>query len=75
MVKRVHIDSGKHDQTCRPSCTRLGLQVLSTDIDHNSPSLLLFLDKEGRLLFNAGEGLQRLFRESKLRMQKVRSCF
>lgn len=45
--------------------------MLATDIDHNSPSLLLFVDKEGRLLFNAGEGLQRMFRENKLRMQKV----
>lgn len=49
----------------------VALQVLATDIDHNSPSLLLFLGREGRMLFNAGEGLQRLFRESKVKMQKV----
>ena len=48
------------------------MQVLATDIDHSSPSLLLFLDKEGRMLFNAGEGMQRMFRENRLRMQKVR---
>ena len=46
-------------------------QVLATDVDHSSPSLLLFLDKEGRMLFNAGEGLQRMFRENKTKMQKV----
>ncbi|KAL6762208.1 hypothetical protein V8C86DRAFT_2522363 [Haematococcus lacustris] len=50
------------------------VQVLATDVDHNSPSLLLFLDKEGRYLFNAGEGLQRMFRENKLRMQKAHAC-
>ena len=46
-------------------------QVLATDMDHISPSLMLFLDKEGRMLFNAGEGLQRMFRENKIKMQKV----
>ncbi|GFH16359.1 uncharacterized protein HaLaN_12762, partial [Haematococcus lacustris] len=51
------------------------VQVLATDVDHNSPSLLLFLDKEGRYLFNAGEGLQRMFRENKLRMQKLDNYF
>lgn len=49
-------------------------QVLATDVDHSGPSLMLFNDKEGRILFNAGEGLQRLFRESKTKMQKVRVC-
>lgn len=37
-----------------------------------SASVLLFFDKE-RYLFNAGEGLQRLMREYKQRMAKVRS--
>jgi hypothetical protein len=36
-----------------------------------SASVLLFFDKE-RYLFNAGEGLQRLMREYKQRMAKVR---
>lgn len=53
---------------CLHAC---GSQVLATDVDHNSPSLMLFLDKEGRMLFNAGEGLQRMFRENKIKMQKV----
>ena len=33
---------------------------------------MLVLDKGGRFLFNAGEGLQRLIREKKVRMTKVR---
>jgi hypothetical protein len=41
-------------------------------VDHNAASLQLFTDVGGRLLFNAGEGLQRMFRENKLRIGKVR---
>ena len=40
-------------------------------MDHNSPSLLLVFDK-ARFIFNAGEGLQRLMREKKIKMTKVR---
>ena len=47
-------------------------QVLASDVEGHSPSLMLFIDKEGRYLFNAGEGLQRIMRERKLKMQKVR---
>ncbi|PNH04248.1 hypothetical protein TSOC_009630 [Tetrabaena socialis] len=47
------------------------LQVLPLDIDHTSPSVLLFFDKE-RYLFNAGEGIQRLFREHKLKIKQAR---
>ncbi|KAG2496087.1 hypothetical protein HYH03_005690 [Edaphochlamys debaryana] len=50
------------------------LQVLPLDIDHTSPSILLFFDKE-RYLFNAGEGIQRLFREHKLKIKQVNAYF
>ena len=46
------------------------VQVLATDIAHSSPSVMLFFDKQ-RYLFNAGEGIQRLFREHRLKIQKV----
>lgn len=45
-------------------------QVLALDIDHTTPSVLLFFNKE-RYLFNAGEGIQRLFREHKLKIKQV----
>ena len=48
------------------------VQVLASDVEHNSPSLMLVVDKGGRYMFNAGEGLQRLMREKKVRMNKVR---
>jgi hypothetical protein len=47
------------------------VQVLAGDVDSTGPSLLLTLDKWGRLLFNAGEGIQRLIRENKLRTTNV----
>ncbi|GAX85788.1 hypothetical protein CEUSTIGMA_g13203.t1 [Chlamydomonas eustigma] len=47
------------------------LQILGMDVDHNSPSVMLVLDKGGKYIFNAGEGLQRLMREKKIKMQKV----
>ncbi|KXZ55190.1 hypothetical protein GPECTOR_3g335 [Gonium pectorale] len=50
------------------------LQVLAVDIDHTSPSVLLFFDKE-RYLFNAGEGIQRLFREHKIKIKQVTAYF
>lgn len=40
------------------------------DIEHTSPAVLLFFDKE-RYLFNAGEGIQRLFREHRLKIRQV----
>ena len=43
---------------------------MGSDVDHNSPSLLLVFDK-ARFMFNAGEGLQRLMREKKIKMSKV----
>lgn len=46
------------------------LQVLATDVAHSSPSVLLFFDKE-RYLFNAAEGIQRLFREHRLKINKA----
>ena len=48
-------------------------QILSSDVDHSGPSVLLFVDMKdgGRFLFIAGEGLQRMFREYKLRISKV----
>lgn len=46
--------------------------MLASDVEHNSPSLMLMVDKAGRYMFNAGEGLQRLMREKKVRMNKVR---
>ena len=46
-------------------------QVLASDVEHNSPSLLLNIDKFGKICFNAGEGLQRLVRENKVRLQKL----
>lgn len=46
-------------------------QVVATDIDHNSPSVFVVFDKE-RYLFNAGEGVQRQFRENKIKIAKVR---
>ncbi len=46
-------------------------QVLGSDMDHNSASLMLSLDKGGKILFNAGEGLQRLIRENKVRLLKL----
>ena len=44
--------------------------MLGSDVDHISPSLLLVFDK-ARFMFNAGEGLQRLMREKKIKMSKV----
>ena len=49
----------------------LHVQVLASDVDHSSPSLMLVFDKGGRFIFNSGEGLQRLMRESKIKMAKV----
>ncbi|GIL65868.1 hypothetical protein Vafri_19515 [Volvox africanus] len=50
------------------------LQVLALDIDHTSPSVLLFFNNE-RYLFNAGEGIQRLFREHKIKINQINSYF
>eukprot|EP00198_Chlamydomonas_reinhardtii_P000339 XP_001689674.1 RNase Z-like protein [Chlamydomonas reinhardtii] len=50
------------------------LQVLPMDIEHTSPAVLLFFDKE-RYLFNAGEGIQRLFREHRLKIRQVNAYF
>ncbi|GIL91146.1 hypothetical protein Vretifemale_18806, partial [Volvox reticuliferus] len=50
------------------------LQVLALDIDHTSPSVLLFFNNE-RYLFNAGEGIQRLFREHKIKISQINSYF
>ncbi|GLI60588.1 hypothetical protein VaNZ11_002748 [Volvox africanus] len=50
------------------------LQVLALDIDHTSPSVLLFFNSE-RYLFNAGEGIQRLFREHKIKISQINSYF
>ena len=40
-------------------------------MDHNGVSLILVFDKGGRFMFNAGEGLQRLMRENRVKMSKV----
>ncbi len=61
-----------HPLPCQQQTRCLISQVLPTDVDHNAASLQLFTDVGGRLLFNAGEGLQRMFRENKLRIGKVR---
>ncbi|GLC37922.1 hypothetical protein PLESTF_000610300 [Pleodorina starrii] len=50
------------------------LQVLSVDVDHTSPSVLLFFNNE-RYLFNAGEGIQRLFREHKIKITQIDQYF
>ncbi|EFJ44962.1 hypothetical protein VOLCADRAFT_118548, partial [Volvox carteri f. nagariensis] len=48
--------------------------VLALDINHTSPSVLLFFNNE-RYLFNAGEGIQRLFREHKIKISQINAYF
>lgn len=45
-------------------------QVIVPDSAHTAPSVLLVFDKE-RYLFNAGEGLQRIFCQHRLRVSKA----
>ena len=40
-------------------------------MDHNGASLMVVFDKGGRFMFNTGEGLQRMMRESRVKMNKV----
>jgi hypothetical protein len=68
-VHRHHVQ-----QTTSTPASVAPAQVLALDVDHTSPSLLLFLDKE-RYLFNAGEGIQRLFREHRKKITEVRSPY
>eukprot|EP00955_Chlamydomonas_euryale_P115657 366367-Chlamydomonas_euryale.AAC.7 len=46
------------------------MQVLASDVDHNCASLMLTVDPnkgfKTKIMFNAGEGLQRLVRENKV---------
>lgn len=61
----------KHNESQGPVHYTANFQVLASDVDHNAATLLLNIDKFGRICFNAGEGLQRLVRENKVRLQKL----
>nr|CAD1843410.1 unnamed protein product [Ananas comosus var. bracteatus] len=52
------------------------VQILGTGMDtqDTSPSILLFFDKQ-RIIFNAGEGLQRFCTEHKIKLSKVDHIF
>jgi hypothetical protein len=47
------------------------MQFLVGDVGHNSSSVMLFVDRWGRLMFNAGEGVQRLIRGNRVRTKQV----
>ena len=50
------------------------LKVLSVDTEHSSACVAVFSDNS-RLLFNCGEGTQRLCVEHKVRLSKVSGVF
>ncbi|XP_062087542.1 tRNAse Z TRZ4, mitochondrial-like [Humulus lupulus] len=70
--KTPHLETPK----LNPSNTTSYLQILGTGMDtqDTSPSVLLFFDSV-RIIFNAGEGLQRFCTEQKIKLSKIDHIF
>ncbi|CAA0837269.1 tRNAse Z4 [Striga hermonthica] len=70
--KNLHLKVRK----LNPANTISYVQILGTGMDtqDTSPSVLLFFDKQ-RIIFNAGEGLQRFCNEHKIKLSKIDHIF